>query len=1189
MYPSDPGSSSDHEGDEVLMMKTLDSLWHPDHDDEDDTLLAHLAQCFHIQITKAHVYTALPSLISMRIYTPQSTTPLHRRTTALTMRGKITSFQDTLMTPLFKTRPEFVQTLTTEVVRELNLINSIPTVTTASTPKAQEGVAARLRDFREEWLLHLTEESSSSSEEKWSTTDENTPTKSPWLPDKGKLVIEENSDIIPDVPDDELRTYFTRKHTQGATDMVHPRLPIEDEFIKLNISCGDSEPRYINVSANIPVDQLPTFQELFREYRDIFAYTYKELLGAPTRCQHRIPLREGSRFMDGFNGYNQIGIAPEDQYKTTFVMQWSTFVYRVMPFGLQNAPATFQRYMMNSFLPLSDQLKLYLDDLCAHGPRGTHIATLRATFKACRKAKISLNPDKCFFGASYGPLLGLLVSRAGTSINPRKIECILQIPIPETVRDIHLSTGKTKTFHLNALDFTVMSGTFYRMGPDHVLRRVLDTEEIPVVLKSCHFDEAGGHFSGELTARKIYLAGYWWSTVHKDCDNYVKRCNACQRQSRQVSRYAALLSPMLVARPFQKWGIDFIGPINQPSRNTRHKYIIVATDYVTKWAEAASFTRARGSITIQFLHHNIISRFGVPITIITDNGTHFLNDAVEELAEAYGIEHRRSTPYHPQTNGQVERTNGILVNVLKKTVALNPTDWDRKLIGAIWAYRTTYKVITGHTPFQLVYGQEAILPVEFSIPTLRVLTSYHPPGTSDLIEGGHPPVDPLTERVHSLYQLTEKHIQALYTQYVIQAMRKQQFDQKVKHKDIRKNDLVLKYNNRISRFPAKFATQWLGLYLVQEVFDNGTIQLSTLQEEFLPAKTNVEKIRLYNPHYILEIVPVTRVPADRERSVFHISTFIEPHGELITTEAPRRKKLKIRRASHGRRSLRKRGETTTTVKTHGHDNRDATLRDNSGTSIHDNCDATLRDNRGKSIQDDRDMLDQRKRKTREITDIHTVGCRQLQKSGGNNCHADIERTHAQIGLHIVGRQLTNDLLLQGIPITRKKCRYKPVTSSDEELFRERKQQNVELSSSRSHISASLQSVVIVPREQTGRTNDCEGAIDCFVVDMVDPKTIGKRRRGGTVPVNPGVYFARPSLYDLRNLAEGTKTIVRNSGLWHFLSRKHKLPTFDENALEEWLATIEAPTDDTIRLMHPTQTGLLVVIDASVIRRVFLLP
>ncbi|KAL3683145.1 hypothetical protein R1sor_001167 [Riccia sorocarpa] len=273
----------------------LDSLWHPDHDDEDDTLLAHLAQCFHIQSINTPLYDCFAiTHFDEDLYSPEYN--------AFTKEDY--DSDDEEEDYLFSSHsnntaipwPEVVRTLTTAVVEELNLIDSTSTVDTATHSKNQQGVAARLRDFRKEWLLHLTEESSSPTEEEWSTTDGIPPTQSPRRPNKGKQVIEDNSDITPEVPDAELRDYFTKKHPQEKTNMIHPRLPIEDEFIKLNISCGDSEPRYINVSANIPVDQLPTFQELFREYRDIFAYTYKELLGVDlNRCQHRIPLREGSR------------------------------------------------------------------------------------------------------------------------------------------------------------------------------------------------------------------------------------------------------------------------------------------------------------------------------------------------------------------------------------------------------------------------------------------------------------------------------------------------------------------------------------------------------------------------------------------------------------------------------------------------------------------------------------------------------------------------------------------------------------------------------------------------------------------------------------------------------------------------------------------------------------------------------
>jgi hypothetical protein len=84
------------------------------------------------------------------------------------------------------------------------------------------------------------------------------------------------------------------------------------------------------------------------------------------------------------------------------------------------------------------------------------------------------------------------------------------------------------------------------------------------------------------------------------------------------------------------------------------------------------------------------------------------------------IKHRKTSPYHPRANGQTKKTNGILCKILTKTIAGSATDWDDKLWGALWAYRTTYKVITQFTPFQLVYGQEAILPIEFELHFLRV-------------------------------------------------------------------------------------------------------------------------------------------------------------------------------------------------------------------------------------------------------------------------------------------------------------------------------------------------------------------------------------------------------------------------------------------------------------------------------------
>ena len=116
-----------------------------------------------------------------------------------------------------------------------------------------------------------------------------------------------------------------------------------------------------------------------------------------------------------------------------------------------------------------------------------------------------------------------------------------------------------------------------------------------------------------------------------------------------------------------------------------------------------------------FMYENIISRFGVPKILVSDRGKHFLNSLIREMTGRFQIDHRKTTPYHPQTNGQTKRVNGILVSILRKTVLDSKRDWVTKLTAALWAYRMTYKVTTHATPISLVYGLEATLPIEYEV------------------------------------------------------------------------------------------------------------------------------------------------------------------------------------------------------------------------------------------------------------------------------------------------------------------------------------------------------------------------------------------------------------------------------------------------------------------------------------------
>jgi transposase InsO family protein len=143
-----------------------------------------------------------------------------------------------------------------------------------------------------------------------------------------------------------------------------------------------------------------------------------------------------------------------------------------------------------------------------------------------------------------------------------------------------------------------------------------------------------------------------------------------------------------------------------------HGYIIVAVDYFTKWAEAMPTFNNTGRTIALFIFNHIIARLGVPQAIVTNHGSHFRNFMMSELTEKLGLRHENSTPYYPQANGQVEEINKILITMLRRMIGIHKTSWHTMFFSSCWAYQTSVKSATEFTPFQLVYGLEAILSIE---------------------------------------------------------------------------------------------------------------------------------------------------------------------------------------------------------------------------------------------------------------------------------------------------------------------------------------------------------------------------------------------------------------------------------------------------------------------------------------------
>ena len=171
--------------------------------------------------------------------------------------------------------------------------------------------------------------------------------------------------------------------------------------------------------------------------------------------------------------------------------------------------------------------------------------------------------------------------------------------------------------------------------------------------------------------------------------------------------------------PFHIWGLDLIGLINPTSKG--HIWIIVVTEYFTKWVEAIPLKKATGPAVADFIREHIIYRFGIPHKIVIGNGTPFVNKDVRKLLNHRHIKHRKSTPYYPQGNGQAKVTNQVLLRILSKMVHEYEGGWTEHLLKTLWAYQSSSKITTKLLPFSLVYGIEAISLVELLVPTPRVV------------------------------------------------------------------------------------------------------------------------------------------------------------------------------------------------------------------------------------------------------------------------------------------------------------------------------------------------------------------------------------------------------------------------------------------------------------------------------------
>ena len=306
-----------------------------------------------------------------------------------------------------------------------------------------------------------------------------------------------------------------------------------------------------------------------------------------------------------------------------------------------------------------------------------------------------------------------------------------------------------------------------------------------------------------MLARKIMRTGYFWLTMETNCCQFVQRCQECQMHGDLIHVPPFELHALTSPWPFSVWVLILLG--------RSHPSLPVGMS-LSWWLLIISLS-GRNLLLMLDLQRpewpnssdRTLSTDMVPHELISDRGAHF-RGKVDTLVQEYGIQHHRSSAYRPQTNGAVEAANKNIKRILSKMVKTS-RDWSENLPFALWAYRTSFRTSTGDKPYSLVYGMEAVLPVEIEMGSLRVELEYQISKT-----------EWAQSRYDQLSLLDERRLRAANHVQAYQRKMTRAFRKRVKPRKFQKGDLILKVLRGLINDPrGKFRPYWSWPYVIQDL------------------------------------------------------------------------------------------------------------------------------------------------------------------------------------------------------------------------------------------------------------------------------------------------------------------------------------------------------------------------------------
>ncbi|GJZ20594.1 reverse transcriptase domain-containing protein [Tanacetum coccineum] len=533
-----------------------------------------------------------------------------------------------------------------------------------------------------------------------------------------------------------------------------------------------------------------------------------------------------------------------------------------MPFGLCNAPGTFQRCMMAIFHDMIEKtMEVFMDNFSFCGNSFENcLSHVEKMLKRYEDTNLCLNWEKSHFMIKEGIVLGHKISKNGIEVDKAKVDVIAKLPHPTTVKGVRSFLGHAGFYRRFIKDFSKISRPMTHLLEKNAsfifsneciqafetLKKKLT--EAPIAprlglpLSYLRCKKKFGHRSQQKNKFFKDVKHYFWDDPYlfKICaDQVIRRCVSGQEaidiliachSGPTGGHYGANYTAKKFAI-FCRVGKRFHGPFTVFTRDTRtYSWFLPTND-------------ARDARVVCKFLKSLFARFGTPRAIISDRGTHFCNDQFAKVMLKYGVTHRLSTAYHPQTSGQVEVSNRGLKRILERTVGENRASWSDKLDDALWAFRTAYKTPIGCTPYKLVYGKACHLPIELEHKAYWALKHAN----FDLSTAGD-------HRKVQLNELNELRDQAYENSLIYKEKTKRIHDSKIKNRVFNVGDQVLLFNSRLKIFSGKLKTRWSGPFTIAQVYPYGTVELS--QNSGPNFKVNGHRLK----HYFGGDVPQMVVP-----------------------------------------------------------------------------------------------------------------------------------------------------------------------------------------------------------------------------------------------------------------------------------------------------------------------------------------